>query len=359
MQLQAGTLLQGGKYKIIRFIKNGGFGCTYEAEHVMLGKRIAIKEFFVKDFCERDEVTQGVTIVTQSKKKLVLKLKRKFIDEAVAIGALLVSRAVGYLRMVADAFQYILTQNRLHLDIKPGNVMVDRQGNTVLIDFGVSKQYDEESGENTSTLMGVTPGYAPLEQMGNDVVKFMPATDLYALGATLYKLLTGKTPITASMRASGEELPPLPVSVSDSVCQAVHHAMLLNKHNRTQSVTEFLKQLNAEKKEEKKCDDDTVLDEKKDAGNDDKKEKESNAVFSSFLQSNRKLFIFLAVSIGIMFSLVFMNHVVRMNKGGGYHESLNYSYDSILHSEQAYDESVWDSTAAFSDSLAADSTVWF
>lgn len=237
--------------------------------------------------------------------------------------------------------------------------MVDRQGNTVLIDFGVSKQYDEESGENTSTLMGVTPGYAPLEQMGNDVVKFMPATDLYALGATLYKLLTGKTPITASMRASGEELPPLPVSVSDSVCQAVHHAMLLNKHNRTQSVTEFLKQLNAEKKEEKKCDDDTVLDEKKDAGNDDKKEKESNAVFSSFLQSNRKLFIFLAVSIGIMFSLVFMNHVVRMNKGGGYDESLNYSYDSILHSEQAYDESVWDSTAAFSDSLAADSTVWF
>lgn len=152
MQLQAGTLLQGGKYKIIRFIKNGGFGCTYEAEHVMLGKRIAIKEFFVKDFCERDEVTQGVTIVTQSKKKLVLKLKRKFIDEAVAIcqlhhpgivnvsdvfeenntayyimdyidgcslqdlveknGAMPESRAVGYIRQVADALQYIHTQNR-------------------------------------------------------------------------------------------------------------------------------------------------------------------------------------------------------------------------------------------------------
>ena len=58
MYLSENTLLQGGKYKIVRFISAGGFGCTYEAEHVMLHKRVAIKEFFVKDFCNRDEKMQ-------------------------------------------------------------------------------------------------------------------------------------------------------------------------------------------------------------------------------------------------------------------------------------------------------------
>lgn len=73
MSLPNGTLLQGGKYKIVRFISAGGFGCTYEGEHVMLHKRIAIKEFFVKDFCNRDGQTSHVTVGTQSKVALVEK----------------------------------------------------------------------------------------------------------------------------------------------------------------------------------------------------------------------------------------------------------------------------------------------
>ena len=54
MELSVNSFLQGGKYRIVRYISSGGFGCTYEAEHVLLGKRVAIKEFFVKDFCNRD-----------------------------------------------------------------------------------------------------------------------------------------------------------------------------------------------------------------------------------------------------------------------------------------------------------------
>ena len=80
MDLPVNTLLQGGKYRIVRFIGSGGFGCTYEAEHVMLEKRVAIKEFFVKDFCNRDEMTACVTVGTESKRKLVDKLKRKNLD---------------------------------------------------------------------------------------------------------------------------------------------------------------------------------------------------------------------------------------------------------------------------------------
>ena len=51
MELSVNSFLQGGKYRIVRYISSGGFGCTYEAEHVLLGKRVAVKEFFVKDFC--------------------------------------------------------------------------------------------------------------------------------------------------------------------------------------------------------------------------------------------------------------------------------------------------------------------
>ena len=85
MHLKVGTLLQGGKYKIIRFIKSGGFGCTYEAQHTFFDVRVAIKEFFPKDFCNRDDSTLHVTVGTQSKSALVSKLRRKFIDEAVIL----------------------------------------------------------------------------------------------------------------------------------------------------------------------------------------------------------------------------------------------------------------------------------
>ena len=286
MELSVNSFLQGGKYHIVRYISSGGFGCTYEAEHVLLGKRVAIKEFFVKDFCNRDEHTCQVTVGTESKKGLVEKLRKKFIDEARALsglhhpgivsvsdvfeengtayyvmdyingcslsdlvrreGPLSESRALGYIRQVCAALSYVHAHGRLHLDIKPGNIMVDQEGNAILIDFGASKQYDECGGENTSTLMGRTPGYAPLEQLGNDVVKFLPATDIYAVGATLYKLLTGITPLSATRLASGESLPPLPAQVSASTRKAIASAMCLNKMQRPQSVSDFLSLLDGD-----------------------------------------------------------------------------------------------------------------
>ncbi|MCD8291360.1 MAG: protein kinase [Prevotella sp.] len=298
MNLPSNTLLHGGTYRIIRFINSGGFGCTYEAEHVMLQKRVAIKEFFVKDFCNRDETTSHVTVGTVSKKGLVEKLRKKFLDEARAIcklnhpgivkvsdvfedngtayfvmdyidgqslsdmlkrsGRMSEHQAVEYILQVADALKYVHSHNRLHLDVKPGNVMVDKQGKAILIDFGASKQYDEVNGENTSTLAGKTPGFAPPEQMGNDVVKFTPATDIYALGATLYKLLTGITPPSATLRISGEELDPLPEGISRDVVNAVNAALKMNKKERPQNIDEFLELLNVKDIEPE--DDNTVVD---------------------------------------------------------------------------------------------------
>lgn len=284
--LPPGSLLQAGRYKITRFISSGGFGCTYEARHVLLDKRVAIKEFFVKDFCNRDVDTSNVSVGTQSKVALIEKLKKKFIDEAKALselkhpgivgvsdvfidnntayfvmnfidgrsledmvraeGPLDEKRALGYIMGVCDALRYVHRNNRLHLDIKPGNIMVDRATDrAILIDFGASKQYDEEGGSNTSTLLGSTPGYAPMEQMGNDVSKFTPSTDIYALGGTLYKLITGRTPISATLRASGEMLEPLPAGTSAGIVSAIEASLQINKNRRPQSIEEFVAILTA------------------------------------------------------------------------------------------------------------------
>ena len=281
--LPVGTLLRGETYRIVRFISSGGFGCTYEAEHIMLEKRVAIKEFFVKDFCNRDGSTSRVTTGIESKQALVGKLRRKFIDEAKALcklqhpgivsvsdvfeengtayyvmefveGCSLADRvntsgpipekeALRYIRQVAEALAYVHGRNRLHLDLKPGNIMIDASDRAVLIDFGASKQYDEEAGENTSTLLGKTPGYAPPEQMSNNVVKFLPATDIYALGATLYKLLTGITPPDALQRISGEGVEPLPAAISAATRATVEAALVMDKNSRLQSAAAFLQLL--------------------------------------------------------------------------------------------------------------------
>lgn len=299
--LKPNTLLQGGKYKIVRFISSGGFGCTYEGLHVLLKKRVAIKEFFVKDFCNRDETTSAVTIGITSKTALVHKLKKKFLEEAQFVstlkhnhivnvydvfeengtayyvmdyidgpslndivnknGAISEEKAVNYILQVAEALKYVHSLNRLHLDVKPGNIIVDKEGYATLIDFGTSKQYDEEAGENTSTLMGKTPGFAPLEQMGNDVVKFYPSTDIYSLGATLYRLLTAITPPSATLLASGEELQPLPTSISANVQRTVYKSMQTNKTKRPQSIDEFVELLTTPTEDGKTIlDDDDVED---------------------------------------------------------------------------------------------------
>ncbi len=281
MHLQANTTLQSGKYKIVRYISRGGFGCTYEAENVLLRARIAIKELFVSDFCQRDMTTGHISLLTDAKQPLFNKLRRKFIDEARVIaslhhpgivrvtdvfeengtayyvmdyidgqslrdlvkyrGALSEAQAVGYIRQVAEALQYVHEKKLLHLDLKPANIMVNDNDQAIIIDFGVSKQYDEESGENTSTLIGYTRGYAPIEQIEGDVQSFTPTTDIYSLGATLYNLLCGDVPPVANKLIKGLPIAPLQAhAVSNTTIQAIRAAMQADKNDRPQSVAEFL-----------------------------------------------------------------------------------------------------------------------
>ena len=305
MHLKNNTLLQGGKYKIERFIASGGFGCTYEAYHTLLDMRVALKEFFVSDFCNRDERTGLVSVATKSKVALYGKLKKKFMDEARALykmkhadivrvtdvfeengtayyameyidgqslsdvvkkrGKLPEAEAVGYIRQVAEALKYVHSLNRLHLDIKPGNIMLGKDGKAVLIDFGASKHYDDETGENTSTLLGInTKGYAPVEQVNQSFKSFSPATDIYALGATLYKLLTGITPPPSTKLVSEEAtLAPLPSSISPATRKAVESAMQLLRKHRPQTIDAWMQMLSGaasiDNDRESKHDEQTVV----------------------------------------------------------------------------------------------------
>lgn len=282
MNLPNGTLLQGGKYRIQRFISSGGFGCTYEAINTSNQQRVAIKELFVKDVSDRDEHTLTISAYSTNKSVLLNKIKKKFLEEANALkamshpnivrvhesfeengtayyvmdfidgqslhdiikqnGALSESKSLKYINQVADALAYVHAHNRLHLDIKPGNIMIDSQDKVVLIDFGVSKQYDEANGENTSTLIGKSPGYSPVEQLGNNVQQFSPATDIYALGATLYKCVTGNTPPDATTVLS-DGLPELPRSISNNIRETIKKSMSPIKGNRPQSIKAFLDNL--------------------------------------------------------------------------------------------------------------------
>ena len=283
MQLIKGTELKRGDYRIIDVLGQGGFGITYLAQQIGLGRKVAIKEFFMKDLCNRGDDGSQVSAGSTGSKDLVERFKQKFLKEARLIasfnnahiirihdvfeengtayyvmeylegeslkevvdnnGALPETVAVKYILQVADALSAVHANNLLHLDVKPANIMLDENCNAVLIDFGVSKHYDEKGAQTSSAGVGLSEGYAPLEQYEAGSLKdFTPATDIYALGATLFMLLTGTRPPKASV-VNDDGLPPMPTAISAPVRKAVEKAMQPRRKDRPQNIDEFVKLL--------------------------------------------------------------------------------------------------------------------
>ena len=280
MNLQQGTLLQGGKYRIECELGHGGFGITYLAVQLGLNRRVAIKEFFMSEYCNRDVDTSHVSVPSEGSKELVAKFRNKFIKEAQNIaglkhpniisiydvfedngtayyvmeyldrgsmadvvkhqGRLSEAEALHYIRQIADALRYIHERKMNHLDVKPANILIDENNAAVLIDFGLSKRYDDEGNQTSTTPVGISHGYAPLEQYKKSGVgTFSPATDIYSLGATLYKLITGITPPDANDILT-DGLPSHPGIMSAPVYAAIEQAMQPNKNKRPQTIDEFL-----------------------------------------------------------------------------------------------------------------------
>jgi serine/threonine protein kinase len=280
--LQQSTTLQGGKYIIERVLGQGGFGITYLATQTSLQRKVAIKEFFMKEFCSRDEATLTMLTSSVGSSKQVEQYRKKFIKEArnlarlnhpniisvidvfeengteyyampylaggslldfvKAHGMLSETMALKYIRQIANALKYMHEEEHIcHYDVKPANILLDDKDNAVLIDFGISKNYDSAGHETTTTPVGMSEGYAPIEQYQQNVEEFSPASDVYALGATLYFLLHGKRPVSAVHRASGTALL-MSKQLSQGIKDIINASMKVSKRERAKSMSVFLKE---------------------------------------------------------------------------------------------------------------------
>ena len=293
--LQPGNTLQGGKYRIEKVLGQGSFGITYLASYATtiegaLGKmtvdiKVAIKEFFMSEVNQRNEQTHGVegsssTIFTNYRIKFrkeaqnlaslhhphIVQVTDVFDEnnttyyvmqyiEGMSLDSFIASKGrvsaedtILIAAQIGQALSYMHQRHMLHLDLKPGNIMLDKQGQVHLIDFGLSKQYDSNGEPESSTSIGMgTPGYAPIEQanrMGQGK-QFQATIDVYAFGATVYKMLTGRRPDDASVILNDgfpfgflQQL-----GVQQNMINAVQRAMAPQRNARFQTVTEFVQAL--------------------------------------------------------------------------------------------------------------------
>lgn len=295
--LAIGTILHGEAYdyKIMDVLGQGTFGITYKAKVEMKGALgrldsnmyVAVKEFFMKEVNGRENssVTSGSTsngglfyyyrdkferearnLSTLSHPNIVKVLEAFHangttyysmeyidgisLDKKIAQspqGRMPLTEAIETLKQISAAIAFMHSRNMLHLDVKPGNVMMRKDGTAVLIDFGLSKQYTSDGEPESSTKVGAgTPGYAPIEQASYHEGKGFPTMmDVYALGGTLFKMLTGQRPPEAS-EILNEGFPTdslRQLFIPDNIVNSISRAMAPLKKDRWQTVDEFVNHL--------------------------------------------------------------------------------------------------------------------
>lgn len=289
-QLHPGTVIHGthNDYRIERVLGQRSFGITYVANVRLKGRlgaiestaTVAIKEFFLRDVSSRN----GLRVFSVSDSTLCSDYRRDFLREAqnlsrldndhivkvletieendtvyyvmeylsggnldqhiLSHGKLSCREALDIAIQIGEALKCMHAQHMLHLDLKPLNVMRGEDGHIVLIDFGLSKCFGADGQPESSTRIGQgTTGYAPIEQHSfKKADGFMPTLDIYALGATLFKMLTGCVPPEASV-VLNEGLPVDELSsagVPPAIIALVERAMQPLRRMRHQTVGEFI-----------------------------------------------------------------------------------------------------------------------
>lgn len=285
--LKKGTRLHGklGEYVIDSVLGNGSFGITYKAkckvkvENVTHTVNYAIKEFFISSICSRED--DGNVTVNEAQKKNYELHRKAFVKEANMLynlpphegivkvneyfdaynttyyvmeyldesltekvhsapdGRLTESQAINMFVKISSAVSSLHGNNRLHLDIKPDNIMI-KDGEPKLIDFGQSRVFDE-SGIliNKDADSVCSDGYSPVEQY-NGINHFMPSADVYALGATLFYMLTGERPPKAEDLEWTNIESKLPQNISEDTTRLLRGALAWNSASRFNSVADML-----------------------------------------------------------------------------------------------------------------------
>lgn len=281
--LPEGSVVKSGKntYRVVKVLGAGGFGITYKVIR-QDGVVFAMKEFFRKELCERDEA-QTISYLKSNKSTIETGIE-DFITEAGRLNKQSIShpnivsiyevfkanntayyimeyiagvdllhyikkngnrplsleQAISVMRPILQATALLHKNNITHLDIKHENIILTKEDDNslrpVLIDFGLSKHYDKK-GKATSTLTaaGCTDGFAPIEQYSG-LTEFTPQADVYALGATLLYLLSAKWPVKASDITSQQIVEALPFDIPEDTRDAILKAMRKDKGDRTSSV---------------------------------------------------------------------------------------------------------------------------
>ena len=296
--LRPNTTLQGGKYRIERVLGQGGFGITYLAIQVSSNRQVAIKELFigVRGQAINDRRGNQVVVTNSANQQSFNQQKAKFKKEALRLanlnhpnlvkvheffeengtayyvmdyiegeslrtklnreGVLSEGLVLKYLQHLLPALETAHKQSIWHLDIKPENIMVDRYGHVYLIDFGASKHVEPNSTLTTSLALAYTPGYCPPEllDLSNETPEYYlqaikdigPWTDIYALGATIYNLLTDSIPPSKRrLDKEGRRAFSFPSNVSSSTRDLIVWMMKPDREDRPQSIRGLLVKLSS------------------------------------------------------------------------------------------------------------------
>jgi serine/threonine-protein kinase len=267
MVWQKGYKLQGGRYVIEKVLGEGGFGITYQAQHTLLKQWVVIKtpneilkndsEYpnYVKRFIQEG---RKLAQLSQQPHPNIVRVTELFEDGKTYClvmdfvpgeslfnlvqkqGSLPELEAVGYIKQIGEALIFVHHQGLVHRDAHPGNIMVQKNGKAVLIDFGIAGEIMPQDGYFTSH-HPANIAFAPYEQMGGNR---QVTIDVYTLAASLYYAVTGKRPESSLDRKLYNKplIPPnkYVIGISNELNRAILKGMNLEAEYRPQSMREWL-----------------------------------------------------------------------------------------------------------------------
>lgn len=260
MALSVGDVLHN-RYRVLSLLAQGGFGTLYKSWDLHLSIVCVLKENNTLSSDSQRQFLQEAKILSKLSHPNLPRVTDYFLDvhgEQILVMdyieghdlqemiendgiPLPEEKAVEWGKQICDAISYLHSQKPaiIHRDIKPANIRITPSGNAVLIDFGIAKEYNQSS-VTTVGAQAVSPGYSPYEQYGKG--KTDQRSDVYALGATLYALLTGKEPTESIQRLVNDPLrtprqanPLLSIRTSAAIMKAVQ----IDPSMRFQSAAEF------------------------------------------------------------------------------------------------------------------------